>query len=216
MRNISVVNREPFPVWLKRATSHCAQDSKKPKAELKPITIKKRLDWASTSLFTKCCEAAASTTKKTDGDDDEKGRIKDITIEVCRQSDTKFPFLKIKYTGVTIVKYGLDMSGPEPSESITFKAETMQFEYQRTHPETGAKQGGPVRTGKLESYTPGQDGGGAAGAAAAAAVAAAGMGDDDDGGAGGGLDGNGTDGEGLVNSNFPGLLTTGSLGLLPD
>ena len=189
-------------------------EAKKPKAELKPVTIKKRIDWASTQLFTKCCEAAEATTTRTDEEDSEKGRIQDVTIEVCRQSDAKFPFLKIKYTGVTIVKYGVDMSGPEPSESITFKAETMAFEYQRTHPETGAKQGGPVRTGELTSYVPSQgNGAGGIGAAALAAAAAAGM-DGEDGADGPGA--NGLDAEGALNSSFPGLVTSNDLGLLPD
>jgi len=192
------------------------KEEKKSKAELKPITIKKRVDWASTELFTKCCEAAEATTKKADDDDQEKGRIKQVTVEVCRQSGEKFPFLIIKYSGVTVVKYGIDMSGPEPTETITFKAEMTQFEYQRTDADTGEKKGGPVRTGELASFTPAAQGqGGAAGAAATAADAAAAA------DAAGGPDGNGSLGgltatEAGVNANFPGLGSPTGFGLLPD
>ncbi len=193
------------------------KEEKKSKAELKPITIKKRVDWASCELFTKCCEAAEATTKKADDDDQEKGRIKQVTVEVCRQSGEKFPFLTIKYTGVTVVKYGIDMSGPEPTETITFKAEMTQFEYQRTDADTGEKKGGPVRTGELASYTPQAQGAGGATGAAAAAAAAAEAAD----AAPGGPDGNGAlDGmtatEAGVNANFPGLANPTGFGLLPD
>ncbi len=191
------------------------KEEKKAKAELKPITIKKRVDWASTELFTKCCEAAEAATKRADDDDQEKGRIKDVTVEVCRQSGDKFPFLIIKYTGVTVVKYGIDMSGPEPTETITFKAEMTQFEYQRTDPDTGAKKGGPVRTGELPSYVPTQQGngqGGEAGSDADAAVAVALAGGPDGGGSLNGL----TPTEAALNANFPGLGSPTGFGLLPD
>jgi type VI protein secretion system component Hcp len=194
-----------------------ADEEKKSKAELKPITIKKRVDWASTQLFTLCCEAAESTTKMADAEDSEKGRLKEVFIEVCRQSDNKFPFLVVKYTGVTIVKYGIDMSGPEPSETITFKAEMAQFEYQRTDPETGAKKGGPARTGELPTYVPSAAAGGG-GDAAAAAVSAAAIASEADSVFGpGGMNPNGAgDAEGALNSSFPGLLNSSSIGLLSD
>src|SRR5436190_2724262 len=57
----------------------------KPKIELKPVSIKKRIDWASTGLFMKCIEAAEAATKKAD-DKQQKGRLDEVTVHVCRQS----------------------------------------------------------------------------------------------------------------------------------
>jgi len=49
-------------------------DDKKPASGFKSVTLRKRVDWASTQLFLKCCQAAmATTTKSTDDQGD--GRI---------------------------------------------------------------------------------------------------------------------------------------------
>jgi type VI protein secretion system component Hcp len=118
-----------------------------------PVTIKKRVDWASTQLFTKVCEAAKATTMKSD-DDEGIGRINVVTIHICRQAGDKFPFLTVKYFGVTLTDYGIDLSGPEPSESVTMKYEKFKFCYQPTSPETGVKKGGEQCTGQLQNLQP--------------------------------------------------------------
>jgi type VI protein secretion system component Hcp len=211
------------------------QDKKgeKPRPELKAVTIKKRVDWASTSLFNKCCEAGEANNKKIDdqGELDPKGRIKKVTVEVCRQSGVKFPFLIIEYSGVTVTKYAIDMSGPEPSETITFEAEVLKYTYQRTDPETGAKKDGPVRSGALQNYTQQNQASqatsvSASGTAASAASSSPG-GSGSGGGSGAAAATTATDGDGThvglvsamdaaVNSNYPGLQQGTGFGLLPD
>src|SRR5579872_7174479 len=41
---------------------------KSPNAQLTKVTLKKRVDWASTQLFMKCCEGHEATVKKTEAD----------------------------------------------------------------------------------------------------------------------------------------------------
>lgn len=192
-----------------------------PRPELKSITVKKRVDWASASLFTKCCEAAnAKGTKIDDTVPDPPGRIKQVTVHICRQSGKKFPFLVIHYEGVVITDFDIDMSGPEPLETITFSAEKFSFEYQQVDRETGEEKGQPRRTGNLNSYTQANAASSQAAAApplsvaaAVAAVAAA---------SNGGPSPNGSPatvtspagGAGI--SNFPGLWREEGFGLLPD
>src|SRR4051812_33267160 len=63
-------------------SAHDKKDQK-PRPELKAVKIKKRIDWSSTTLFRKCCEAAEAQTKKIDeSQQDPPGRIKKVTIEV--------------------------------------------------------------------------------------------------------------------------------------
>jgi type VI protein secretion system component Hcp len=208
------------------------KDKEKPKPSFKKVTIKKRVDWASTQLFMKCCYAAAATTKKT-VDEQDPGKIDRITIDICKQSDDKFPFIIVRYFGVRIVGYSIDMSGPEPAETLSFVFEKLELEYQRTNPFTGAKMGATEKALNMENYTPKTDstqsgassvaGGGSTsssstGAAAAAAAAA--------GGGGGSADGNGAPAsngsatasptEVAVSANFPGLWGGNGFGILPD
>ena len=58
-------------------------EANQPASGFKPVTLRKRVDWASTQLFLKCCEAAMATTTKST-DDQGKGRINEVTVEVCR------------------------------------------------------------------------------------------------------------------------------------
>jgi type VI protein secretion system component Hcp len=206
-------------------------DAEKPKPSFKKVTIKKRVDWASTQLFMKCCYAAEATVKKSD-DDQDKGRIDRITIDICKQADDKFPFITVRYFGVRIVSYGIDMAGPEPAETISFVFEKLELEYQRTDPFTGAKKGATSKALNMENYTPAKPAAAqstasvasaattasaSTGSAAAAAAAAAGGGGDGDGtAAGNGAPGAPATTEAAVGANFPGLWTGTGFGVLPD
>ena len=140
------------------------QDKEKPKPSFKKVTIKKRVDWASTQLFLRCCYAAEATTRKLTGDQD-RGRIDRVTIEICKQAggisggdpddsrDEKFPFITVRYSGVRIVAYAVDMTKPEPDETITFVFEKLDVEYQPTDPLDGTKIGGKVsRANGMKNY----------------------------------------------------------------
>jgi len=98
-------------------------DSKKPTKQLDQVTLTKKVDWASTQLFQKCCEAAKAKIAKSK-EEQSKGRIDQVTVEVCKTAGgVKFPFLIIKYYGVRVVDYAVSMSGPEPSETIKLEIE---------------------------------------------------------------------------------------------
>jgi type VI protein secretion system component Hcp len=205
--------------------------AEKPKPSFKKVTIKKRVDWASTQLFMKCCYAAAATTKKV-VDDQDPGKIDRITIDICKQSDDKFPFIIVRYFGVRIVAYAIDMSGPEPAETISFVFEKLELEYQRTDPFTGAKTGATSKALNMENYAPSQpatqsgtasvagtatSSSASTGAAAAAGAAA---------GGGGAANGDGAPAsngssaasptEAAVSANYPGLWGGNGFGILPD
>jgi len=196
----------------------------KPRPTIERITIKKRPDWASTQLFTKCCEAAEATTKKSD-DDKAKGRIDLVTVEVCRQGGKpgeKFPFLIVKYHGVRVVNFGIDLSGSElPSETITLEVEKLEYIYYQTDPETGGKTGKQGKATDMESFTESKSATGQPGTAAppgSAGIPA---------GAPAGNGGSPAGGNGLpasthsatdaaAGANFPGLRQGTGFGLLPD
>jgi type VI protein secretion system component Hcp len=205
------------------------KDAEKPKPTFKKVTIKKRVDWASTQLFMKCCNAAVATTNKS-MDDHDPGRIDRITIDICKQSDDKFPFIVVRYFGVRIVAYAIDMSGPEPAETISFVFDKLELEYQRTNPFTGARMGETAKALNMENYAPTQSSqsgaasvAGAAstssastGAAAAAAAAAGGGADGNGAPASNGSSVNGSPTEVAANANFPGLWGGNGFGILPD
>jgi len=217
-------------------------DKEKPKPSFKKVTIKKRVDWASTQLFMKCCYSAEATARKLTGELDQ-GLIDRVTIDMCKQAaeskegpsdplEDKFPFITVRYFGVRIVGYSIDMSKPEPDETISFVFEKLDVEYQPTDPLTGTKKGDLSRAVDLKNYTSAkpataQSGGGSvpgtatttSTSTAAATAAAAG------GSSGAGSDGapatNGSVGaasptEAAVNANFPGLWGGNGFGILPD
>src|SRR4051794_31924766 len=104
------------------------------------ITLKKRVDWASTRLFLRCCQAAQAKINKNKGED---GTIKKVTVEVCKDAgdDEKFPYLAIEYNNVRILDYSIDMSDPEPTESIQFEYDSFRMGYRKTNSETGLPVG---------------------------------------------------------------------------
>ena len=213
-------------------------DSKKPTKQLDKVKLTKKVDWASTQLFQKCCEAAKAKIAKSK-EEQSKGRIEQVTVEVCKTAGgVKFPFLIIKYYGVRVVDYNVSMSGPEPSETIELEIEKFDFEYQPTDPYTGAPTGPTLAARDIEdtaSHADAQSAGGAAGGGAgggatggagaafgAAAAAAAAVGTGGSQGAAGGPGANGAPAgvtsaaESAANANFPGFSQGTGPGLLPD
>src|SRR3954469_15762014 len=57
-----------------------------PPSHFDPVTLRKRVDWATTQLFIKCCQAAEATTKRvaSEKDDEQKGVIDEVEVHVCR------------------------------------------------------------------------------------------------------------------------------------
>src|SRR5579859_1225062 len=128
-------------------------DAKKPATGFKPVTLRKRVDWASTQLFLKCCQAAMATTTKST-DDRGQGRINEVTVEVCRPAGgDKIPSVTVIYYGVRIIRYAITISEPEPAETITFEFDKLKFEYLQTDPTTGEVIDS-VETTELENHHP--------------------------------------------------------------
>jgi len=209
-------------------------DSKEKKATgtFENVTIKKRVDWASAQLFVKCCEAGSAKIAKSKEDQD-KGRINQVTVDICRSAGgKKFPFVIIRYYGVRIVSFGIDMSGPEPSETITFEIEDLDFEYQPTKPETGLEDGPTLKALHLTNHEPdptsshgstsSADDGTPAAAPAGAAAPGGGAGGATPASAAAGASGNGspaplvTTTDAAVGASFPGLWQGTGFGVLPD
>jgi len=133
-------------------------DKKRSKAKFQKVTLKKRVDWASTQLFLKCCEQALALAKPKE--EQEQGWIDIVTIEVCRPAPgDKLPFVIVEYHGVRLIRYSIDMSGPEPSESITFEFQKLWFQHTRSDPYTGSVPANAVsKTGLLANSGTGQSG----------------------------------------------------------
>jgi type VI protein secretion system component Hcp len=195
--------------------------------DLPPVTLKKRVDWASTQLFQKCCQAGKAEIARTKTEAD-IGTIKDVVVEVCKiAGQDKFPYIVIEYKNVRVVSYGIEMSDPEPVETIVFKYDAFRFGFQKTDPFTGLPVDGDVQwTTEIKSTkkshdatrTPSatQSAGPAAtptGASGAAASTAGGSGSAGNNGSPPGL---ATPIDAAVSANFPGLLGATGFGVLPD
>jgi type VI protein secretion system component Hcp len=207
-------------------------DANKPASGFKPVTLRKRVDWASTQLFLKCCESAMATTTKST-EDKGKGKINDVTVEVCRPAGgEKVPCLRVIYYGVRITRYAISITEPEPAENITFEFDKLKFKYYQTDPATGQViNSAGIETEELENHPPqpigsAQAAGGSTGSSGAEGTTPAG------GGAGGvsptpalGLAAAASGGvpsspgaapDPTVNVNFPGLWQGTGFGILPD
>ncbi len=127
---------------------------KSPNAQLTKVTMKKRVDWASAQLFMKCCEGHEATVKKTDADQN-AGKIDQVTVEICKTvGEQKFPFIIVTYYGARILSYAIDVSSPEPAETITFEIEGMDYEFQPTDAFSGLPKGGLLRATDLKNHKP--------------------------------------------------------------
>lgn len=206
------------------------EDKEKSKAKFPKVTLKKRVDWASTQLFIRCCEQAMALSKSRD--EQEKGWIDIVSVEVCRPAGgEKIPFVIVEYHGVRLVRYSIEMSGPEPSESITFEFQKLGFQHTRTDPFTGnvASKDAVTKTGELANSGTGLGGTaqGSGGTSAEASAPAVGPGSSGvvlaAGGAGTGSSGASATPAGpatsidvAVSTNFPGLWQGTGFGVLPD
>jgi type VI protein secretion system component Hcp len=201
----------------------------KPKTKWEKVSMKKRIDWASTHLFLRCCEAGRRKIDKAKADEDHQDpTINTVTVHVCKTAaGQKFPFVVIWYNGVRVTDYKVDMSGPEPEETIEIEFDSYEFGYQPTDPVTGKPVGSMVKTGLIErdedpthdseeGTVPGGSSTAAAAVAAATGVAAGGAPATAAAAAGGGTPGITTATEAAVGANFPGLWQGNGFGLLPD
>jgi hypothetical protein len=135
----------------------------------------------------------------------------------------------VEYSGVRITKFSINMSDPDPSETIEFEYDKFEFKFQPTDPYSGLPSGPLVTTAvfegrkEKESDSGGQSQAGASTTAssngattttatttAAAAVATtASNGSRSVGGLSSTVDSG-------VSANFPGAMASNGLGLLPD
>jgi len=212
-----------------QADENKSGENSKPASTMPQVTLRKRLDWASTQLFLKCCEAAmATTTKSTDDKGD--GRIHEVTVEVCRPAGgDKIPCATVIYYGVRIIKYQINITEPEPAESITFEFDRVKFKYIQTDPSTGeVLNASGLETPELENHHPQTTSGSSSSSGSSPA------GSDDASSSSPGSAGNaptpaspaiagggstpaaGSAPDATVNVNFPGLWQGTGFGLLPD
>jgi type VI protein secretion system component Hcp len=220
--------------WKAPGEENDSENDDTSKAKFKKVTLKKRVDWASTLLFRECCDQAMALSKSKA--EQEQGWIDMVTVEICRQTGAtvnlggemileKIPFVTVKYHGVRVTRYAIDMNGPEPSESITFEFQKLEFEHVRTDPETGLKMSkdAVTRTSKLSNSATGQGGTPSAGGPAPAGVAMPAVVAASAGGpaaASSGANGSPVSAipaiEVAVSANFPGLWQGTGFGVLPD
>ena len=210
------------------------------------VTLKKRVDWASTRLFLKCCQAAKAKVAKNKTDQD-IGTIHTVYVEICKDAGKdapwdeeekeyisgKFPYLAVEYENVRILSFSIDMSGPEPAETIEFEYDSFKLGYQKTDPETGLPIAGelewtaPIHGTKKSAQTSGGESDSAENGSAANSVASVGsllaaqgssqsigaVTSHGDGGSGGTVS---TAADAAVGANFPGVWGPTGFGVLPD
>jgi type VI protein secretion system component Hcp len=200
------------------------------KSKFQKVTLTKRVDWASTQLFTKCCEQALALKKPKN--EQEETWIDTVTVEVCRPAGgDKVAFAVVNYHKVRITHYSVNISAAEPSESITFEFQELDFKHTRTDPFTGRvpAKDAVTKTTMLPNAGTGQSGtaqgtgaepgGGASpGAVPTTAVVAlpTGGGGTASSGAGATPAAPATAVEIAVSTNFPGLWQGTGFGVLPD
>src|SRR3954471_16865539 len=205
-----------------------SKSAEKQTVDLPRVSLTKRVDWASTQLFEKCCEAGKAKIAKSK-EEREAGSIDKVTVEICKDAGLqKFAFMVVEYSGVRITKFAINMSDPEPSETIEFEYDKFEFKFQPPDPYTGLPVGPLVTTALFEgrkekepdsggqsqgaaTTTASSNGATAIATSAAAAVVAttAGNGSRSVGGLSSTVDSG-------VSANFPGAMATNGLGLLPD
>jgi len=204
-----------------------SDSEKAPSQRLPTITLKKRVDWASTRLILACIQASQASVDKNKEND---GVIEKVMVEVCKDAgqddeEGKLCFLAFEYRNVRILDYSVDMSDPEPSETIRFAYDVFRMGYQKTDPETGESLGSMEWTSDIADTT-GSDSVsetanssqsvaalpamlGAQGAAQTSAAASA----NGNGAAAGALS---TATDAAAAANFPGVWGPAGLGVLPD
>src|SRR4051812_42452374 len=135
---------------VEKAGDDNSKEATKQAVKLPTVSLTKRVDWASTQLFEKCCEAGKAKIAKTK-EEQGVGTIDKVTVELCKVAgDEKFAFAVVEYTGVRIKKFSISMNDPEPSETVEFEYDKFEFKYQPTNPETGKPVGKPITTTLIE------------------------------------------------------------------
>ena len=136
-----------------------------PPSHFEPVTLKKRVDWATTQLFLKCCQAAEATTKNTDveEEDDESGVIDEVEVNVCRprggsgngdgNQSVKYNVVRVIYYNVRITHFEFSIDGPEPTEEIKFEFDSLDYYYQPSDPDTGEPKGDEVKIRSLTNHS---------------------------------------------------------------
>ena len=195
-----------------------------------PVTLRKRVDWATTQLFIKCCQGPEATTKRVDSDESEDGVINEVEVHVCRPVGSfkdvdnagntiervKIPVVIVIYKNVRITHFQISIDDPEPAEEIKFEFDELDYGYQPTNPNTGEKDGDvqwikTMKNHKLqEKAAPSADTpattSGSGGGASATVVTAGGGGGAQGGGSNGSSSGLVTTTESIALANVPGLL----------
>ena len=205
-------------------TSKAKKDEKT--VRLDKVSLTKSVDYASTQLFRKCCEAGEAKVAQSQEEKD-KGIIDKVTVEVCRTAgQNKFPFVRIEYYNVKIVHFSIDMDGPEPTETVEFEYDAFDFSYQQTDPFTGLPVGNLVEVAKIEGRKSDADGTQSSGSSSSDSSSSGGSGDGGNGDsqAGGAATLTPSDSppplvtptDQGVGAHFPGLWEDTGFGLLPD
>jgi type VI protein secretion system component Hcp len=198
---------------------------------LPTATLKKRVDWASTRLFLACIQASQASIEKNKEND---GVIEQVRVEVCKdvgddEDEGKLCYLAFEYENVRILDFAVDMSDPEPTETIRFSYEAFRMGYQQTDPETGLPIGSMEWTDTIADTAASgaissSDGDGNAQAAAGVSSALSAQGASQ-GSASSSNNGNGNASAGgqlatatdaALGANFPGIWGPAGLGILPD
>jgi hypothetical protein len=112
---------------------------KVPPSHFEPVTLRKRVDWATTQLFLKCCQAAEATTKNTEAEEDEDltGVLDEVEVHVCRPSGgtagnagtqhVKYNVVRVVYYKVRIIHFQISIDEPEPAEEIKFEFDALDY-----------------------------------------------------------------------------------------
>jgi len=213
------------------------KDHKPLPPKLKSTTLRKRVDWASPQLFYHCIEAAMNSTvpprplPSDDPDDPEPltGVINFVTVDVCRPAGGKKVIgVQVIYSDVTITRYELSLSAPEPAENLTFEYKTVQYKFFPVDPfsselvEGGMKETGIIKSVEGDEQTTGDgspDAGSESAGDEAGGGAGAGGGTNDSMAPAGAVGAPQTPGgapDPTVTVNYPGLWQGTGFGLLPD
>ncbi len=103
------------------------------RADFDAFTCKKSVDKASNALMIVCAK----------GD-----HLPKITVEICRATGDKTPFVKLIFTDCIITKHTITGSGGSegemPTEDLEFNFGSVEFSYQATDHKSGALVGGMI------------------------------------------------------------------------
>jgi len=128
--------------------SGAAESKDDPRPHFEEVEVEKEVDLASHRLY-HCCA-------------DQERVIPKVTIELCRASGKKVPFLKLVFEEVYITdcELSLDADDSLPTETITFKFHKVHINYQPVSKQSGEATGSEQVADELENYAAETGGGG--------------------------------------------------------